>query len=428
MSAKPPLMFLAHRIPYPPNKGDKIRSYHMLEHLCRTFSVHLGAFVDDPLDRQYRAKLEEMCVEVYLEDINPMHRKLRSLAGLLQGVPLTLPYYGTRGMREWVQQTLHRNTLEALVVFSSSMAQFVMSPTRPGMTTIIDFVDVDSAKWTEYAQRHRGPMGIVYRREGRKLLEFERSVASSFDASLFVSEQEANVFKALAPESVARVYAMPNGVDTGYFDPSVKYPDPYGEESPNLVFTGAMDYWANIDAVSWFAEEVFPIVRSRYPSARFHIVGARPTQAVKNLASTSGVCVTGPVADVRPYLAHAELAVAPLRVARGLQNKVLEALAMARPVVATPAAMDGIPATSELRVDPTDDVRQMSEQICQWIGSDERRRVGQLGRQFVMKHFGWAKHLSRMDELLSRFQREAKPAPELAAAASDCVGAAGARR
>jgi sugar transferase (PEP-CTERM/EpsH1 system associated) len=191
-----------------------------------------------------------------------------------------------------------------------------------------------------------------------------------------------------------------NGVDTDYFSPDRPYESPYGPGGPVVVFTGMMDYWANVDAVTWFALESFPSIRQAIEGARFVIVGARPSRQVERLASLAGVEVTGAVADVRPYLAHAELAVAPLRVARGIQNKVLEAMAMARPVVASSAALEGLDLPRELRRGG-DTAEDFAGAVLAFLRSpEERRKIGTLGRTWVQQNHDWARTLGPVLDLI----------------------------
>jgi len=224
------------------------------------------------------------------------------------------------------------------------MAQYVAGADAP-RTVLIDFVDVDSAKWVQYADSRWWPLSWVYRREGSRLLAFERAAADRATRAFFVTDAEADLFRRLAPGCVGRIETIGNGVDTEQYAPSEALPSPFAAGSLPVVFTGAMDYWPNVDGVRWFAEEVMPRVLDALPSAHFTIVGMRPTAAVKALASAH-VTVTGTVPDVRPYLQHAAVVVAPLRVARGIQNKILEAMAMARPVVATDACGAGLPTNA----------------------------------------------------------------------------------
>ncbi|RYE76116.1 MAG: TIGR03087 family PEP-CTERM/XrtA system glycosyltransferase, partial [Oxalobacteraceae bacterium] len=312
------LLYLAHRIPYPPNKGDKIRSYHLLKHLAERYQVHLGTFIDDPDDWQYVDAVKKLCGETHFARLDSRMARAGSATALLRNRPLSLDYYRSRGLADWITRLHAKLPVSRVLVFSSPMAQFVQAGRYA--RRVIDFVDVDSAKWTEYADQKSWPMNHVYAREGRQLLRYERQVARDFDASLFVSSQEAALFAGMAPESASKVGWFSNGVDSAYFSPHHDFASPYPEGGPVMVFTGAMDYWPNIDAVQWFAAEMLPVVRRQHPDARFCIVGARPSREVQALAALPGVTVTGTVPDVRPYLAHAALAVAPLRIARGIQN------------------------------------------------------------------------------------------------------------
>ena len=402
------LLFLAHRIPYPPNKGDKIRSYHVLKYLAEKYHVHLGTFVDDEQDWQHLPVLKNLCGQTHFVGLNSRMARLRSAKGLLSGEALTLPYYYDASMQEWVTRLLENNPVHRVLVFSSGMAQYVAGQKWSSIRRVIDFVDVDSDKWRQYAKSKSWPMSAVYQREARRLEIYERRIAAEFDASVLVSQDEAKLFKTLAPASAGRIDYLNNGVDSEYFSPHRHYANPYFPDEKVLVFTGAMDYWANVDAVTWFAQEVFPQIVLRDPKARFYIVGGRPTPAVKQLESIAGVHVTGGVPDVRPYLAHAVAAVAPLRIARGVQNKVLEAMAMAKPVLATSAAVEGIESgmgsASAFNAESNegtgivvaDGVAECAEQaLCLLQGEPK-----DTGRAYVLKYYTWAENLKRLDRLL----------------------------
>lgn len=394
------LLFLVHRIPYPPNKGDKIRSFNILRHLAQHWRIHLGAFVDDAGDWQYVDALREYCVELHLRPLRPLQARLRSIAGFWQGEPLTVPYYHDSSMRAWVEDMRLRSGLDTVLVFSSAMAQYVIDGRWSSRRRVIDFVDVDSDKWRQYAQASRGPMGWVYRREASTLLEFERMVAARFDASAFVSAREAALFHGLAPESEGKITYFSNGVDLDYFDPDASYADPYQKDARIVVFTGAMDYWANVNAVEWFAHAIWPRIRQALPTAEFYIVGSRPTQRVQALGGLAGVHVTGSVADIRPYLAHAQVAVAPMRIARGVQNKVLEAMAMAIPVVTTTAGFEGIEADVGQDLLVRDDAEGFAAEVIELFRSDRREQIRQAGRRCVERNYSWDAALARLDGLL----------------------------
>ena len=393
------LLFLAHRIPYPPNKGDKIRSYHLLKHLTQRYRVHLGCFVDDIDDWQHADRLRALCGETYFAPLHPRRAKLKSLTALLHGAPLSLPYYAHGGMQRWVRQTLASRRVSKVLVFSAAMGQFV--PVATGLHSVVDFVDVDSDKWTQYAQSKPWPLSWLYRREGRTLLAWERKLAARSDAALFVSEAEARHFAHLASESAARVSWFNNGVDFDYFSPARDYPNPYPAVSLPLVFTGAMDYWPNVDAVVWFAQTILPVLRLRYANAEFVIVGGRPAQAVRDLARLPGVTVTGRVDDVRPWLRHARVAVAPLRIARGVQNKVLEAMAMALPVVASPQALEGIQAHPGQDILMADGAQNFIAAIGAVLDG-HHAGIGAAARSAMLGHYAWDDNLRRVDALLDR--------------------------
>ena len=393
------LLFLVHRIPYPPNKGDKIRSFHLLKHLAQHYRVHLGTFVDDPADWQHCDEVRKLCHASHFANLRPALARARSLGAFAGGRPLSLDYYRDAALQAWVERTVSGNAIRRTLVFSSAMAQFVQS--RGGSRSVIDFVDIDSDKWLQYADQKLWPMSWLYRREGRRLLEHERRTATAFDASLFVSQAEARLFRQLAPESAAKVDYFNNGVDTDYFSPDRDYPNPYAPGEKAIVFTGAMDYWPNVDAVQWFAREIFPAILERDPRALFCIVGARPTDQVRQLAGRKGVRVTGSVPDVRPYVAHAQVAVAPLRIARGIQNKVLEAMAMARTVVVSPQALEGIDAApgSELLLAET--AAQYASAILGRLGQ-AGEAIGPTARRKVIDRYNWDDNLAKVGSLLER--------------------------
>ncbi len=397
------LLFLAHRIPFPPDKGDKIRSWQMFRFLAARYRVHLGCFVDDPYDWRYTDELRAQCGECWIGGLDKRSAKLRSLAGLARGEALTLGYYRDRALARWVQGLVAGRGIDRVFAYSSSMAQYAMAPWTAGARRVFDFVDVDSDKWAQYAKGRGALAARVYGREARRLLAFERRAARAADATLFVSEAEAELFRRLAPESAGRVHAVRNGVDSAFFNPEGSYECPYPAGVRAIAFTGAMDYWANVDAVVWFAREILPLVRNERPDAAFWIVGANPAPEVRALAALPGITVAGRVPDVRPYLAHAAAVAAPLRLARGIQNKVLEAMSMAKPVIATPQAAEGIDATPgrELVVaDGADGLAAATLAALAEAGDGRARAMGARARALILAHYGWDSALAGLANVL----------------------------
>lgn len=394
------LLLLIHRIPYPPNKGDKIRSYHLLKHLARHYRVHLATFVDDPDDWQYVPHVEALCASSHFAAMKPLVARVKSLGALLKNRSLSLEYYRDKGLERWVKQTVAAHGIERVLVFSSAMAQYA-DPYRAARR-VVDFVDVDSDKWRQYAEKKSFPMSWLYQYEAQRLLSYERQVARDYDASLFVSAPEAELFRRLAPESSVKIGHFSNGVDTDYFSPHDNHVSPYAAGERALVFTGAMDYWPNVDAVQWFCDEVFPQLRTRFPELRFYIVGSRPSPAVQALGQQPGVKVTGTVPDVRPYIAHAAVAVAPLRIARGIQNKVLEAMAMATPVVVSPQALEGIDAVPGSELVLAEDAAAFADAVATLLtGLDSAASaIGQAARAKVQSQYSWSSNLACIGENL----------------------------
>ncbi len=392
------LLFLCHRIPYPPNKGDKIRSFHFLKGLAKRYQVYLAAFVDDPDDWRYQSALSEYTAECRLFALNPRLAKIKSLSGLLAGQPLSLPYYKNNACRHWVEETVLREGIDRVLVFSSVMGQFIEDLNINHKVS--DLVDVDSDKWAQYAVSKTWPMSWLYRREAKTLLGYERKLASASSSVVLVSGQEAGLFSELAPESADKITFVSNGVDTDFFSPEKGYASPYQPRERALVFTGAMDYWANIDAVTWFANQVFPQLQRRFDDVKFYIVGSKPGREVQALQERPGIVVTGRVEDVRPYLAHAVAAVAPLRIARGIQNKVLEAMAMTKPVIATAAAIEGIPVTDRLAVSVNDSAEGQIETISRWL--TDRVPSASVNRDFVLAEFSWRHSLDKLNDLIEQ--------------------------
>ena len=380
-------LFLAHRIPYPPQKGDKIRSHHWLRYLATRFDVHLGTFVDHEEDFAHVHALDRWCKSKCVLPLDAIRAKLRSLIALPTGHALSEVYYRDPKMQRYVDSVLAEHEIDVIVVFSSTMAQYVEGDKGRGVRKVVDFVDVDSDKWRQYGETRRWPMSYIYRREALRLGAAERRIARDFDASLFATPAEVSLFTTLAPDVRDKAHCIANGVDTSYFDPGSTYPDPYPRGSTPIVFTGAMDYWPNVDAVTFFAREVLPEVRRQRPDVLFYVVGAHPNRAVKELHDQPGVHVTGAVRSVRPYLAHARLAVAPIRVARGIQNKVLEALAMRLPVVLTPSAHIGIGHDAEESGMTVVAAEELATATLAQL--DRAEREPQPGRAFVLRHFQW---------------------------------------
>ncbi len=391
------ILFLAHRVPYPPDRGDKIRSYHILRHLAGRHRVHLGAFADDEADVAHAEALRPLVRRMHVE-IHTRSRGASLLRGLATRAPASVAALASRTMGAFVDDVLTSESIDRLYVFSGQMAQYAPSD-RP---YVMDFVDMDSEKFVDYARTATNPaMRCLWGREARRLFAFEREVAGRAVVSLFVSEAEARLFRERTRLSPECVQVLENGVDLDHYVPhATASAGDAGMREPLIVFTGQMDYPPNIEAAGGFARDVLPIVRAAVPGARFVIVGRDPDPTLLTLGE--GVEVTGTVSDVRPWLARACVIVAPLRLARGIQNKVLEAMAMARPVVASPAAFEGIDATRGTEIVVAGDARDMARATIALLRDPARGdTIGRAARARIEARYGWAARLAPLDQMLS---------------------------
>lgn len=394
------ILFLCHRVPFPPDRGDKIRSHAILRHLAGMAPVHVGCFADDARDMGFAEDLATIAASQCI--VPHGSRMLGAARGLALGQPMLVALFESTDLHRWVRHMLATRPIAAIVAYSAQMAHFV--PVLPeNVRFLMDFVDFDSAKYAEYGAAQGGPMGWVNRREGRRLLAFERRVASRADMSIFVSEAEAALFRSASGLGPDRVKPLDNGVALAEFSPDAAFeplsPQERGEGAL-VVFTGQMDYRPNVEAVESFARTSLPAIRAAHSKARFAIVGRNPAPSVRALATLPGVMVTGAVDDVRGWLAAADVVVAPLRIARGIQNKVLEAMAMARPVVASPQAAEGIDAVSGkhfLVVGEQDEGTAVASLIADPALADA---LGTAARARMVERYDWAATLAPLGAML----------------------------
>ncbi|MFM9851800.1 MAG: TIGR03087 family PEP-CTERM/XrtA system glycosyltransferase [Sphingomonadaceae bacterium] len=382
------ILFLAHRTPYPPDRGDKIRSWHLLRSLAKIAPVHVAALCDDPRDLDHVAFLRSVAATVHIEQ-RQWSKTGAMMRAMMTGQPASVLAFANRALQAHIDLLLATRPIRTIFAFSGQMAQFV--PTwLDERRFVMDFVDMDSAKFAAYGDQYSGLAARANRSEAERLLAFETAVANRATLSLFVSEAEAHLFQSKTGVDQSRVASLENGIDLEAYDPLRTYPAIEQSEGPLIIFTGQMDYRPNIDAVTAFARDVMPTIVAHDKSARFAIVGRAPTPAVKALAKLPGVIVTGEVPDTRSWLAAADVVVAPLTLARGIQNKVLEAMAMAKPVVASSAAALGIDAEDGQELIVADGAQAQAGAIIALLASAERcRTIGLAARRRVEARYSW---------------------------------------
>jgi sugar transferase (PEP-CTERM/EpsH1 system associated) len=445
------ILYLAHRIPYPPNKGDKIRSFNEIKYLSERHEIHLACLADDPKDLSNEEKLQKYCKTTSVVLINPKWARIKSIPNLFSKKPLSVACFYSKKLQRTVDHQLASNDFDIIFCYSSQMAEYVFrskfldsgfsllekrknqqqkSSIRQQETSnqqlatsiqkpatriqqpklIMDFVDVDSEKWKQYSNYTRWPLSWVYKLESKRLANYENRVAEIFDNCILVTPSEERIFKRENPH-VRNIIVITNGVDLGYFSPHFHAEGiesstnnqqlSSSNQQPVLVFTGAMDYYANIDGVIWFAKEIFPLIKEKFPEVEFYVVGSKPPKAVIRLANNNGIKVTGYVPDTREYFRKANIVVAPLRIAQGIQNKILEPMAMGIPVVATPIAFEGIVAEKDRDLVVEGDAKRFANAVMGLLrGVSLRETLGINARRAIENGHNWTRNLSKLDDVL----------------------------
>jgi sugar transferase (PEP-CTERM/EpsH1 system associated) len=388
-------LFLAHRVPYPPNRGDRIRSYHLLKYLAQRADIHLAFLSEQAVTAETQQVLARLCARVTSAQLYPYGRWLQGAGTLMSGKTATEGLYRSRAFKRQLAIWADETRFDAVVVFCSSMVQYLDLPGLDGVPTIVDLVDVDSQKWLDYADNAHGLKRHLYGLEGRRLRQLESSLPDMAAALTVVTDQEADLFESFRPDT--RPHVLRNGVDLDYFQPQPSEPD---TRPLTTVFIGALDYQANTDGIRWYCQTIWPTIRQRFPQALFRMVGSRPNVEARWLGDMDGVELVGEVPDVRPYLHDATVVVVPLRVARGVQNKVLEALAAGKPVVVTPPGREGIEATPGVHLVQAATSDEWTNAIGSLFDAPELcGQYGRAGRKFVEEHYRWSHQLEKLAEL-----------------------------
>ena len=388
------ILFLAQRLPAPPNRGDRIPNYHFATQLAARHEVLVGGFDDDGNGEAAAETVKGMGARVAWESFTPGPRQIASgLRSLANGRPVTVCHWRSRRIQAAVDEFVGQGC-DVAYVYSSSMCRFLEN--HPRVPLCLNLAEMDSDKFRQYGEVRRGPMGWVYRREARLLLEWERRWVPAAKTVLLISEVEQALLKDRIPECDGLL--LPNGVDLERFHPA---DPPTPEDPPLCVFTGVMDYEPNVDAVHWFADEILPLVRRTHPDAGFLIVGTRPVASVRDLAKRPGIEVTGKVDEVLPHLHRARVAVAPVRLARGLQNKVLEAFAAGVPVVTTPQAFQGVDAEHGEHCLVADAAESFADAVASLLDDPLlAARLADAGRARVEEAYRWEAIEQRLEEIL----------------------------
>ncbi len=391
---RPKILYLTHRVPFPPNKGDRIRTFHILRFLARRADVYLGSLADEPVTDAVLAELDKYCREICIARVGGISRASRMLWSLLCGRTISEGAFASRRLSTVLSHWAARIPFTGVLASASSLVPHLRRAGLRDLPIVVDLIDVDSQKWLDYAAVRRWPSSWLFRTEARRLRRLEQDLSTWARAVTTVSDAETNLYRSFAPGAAA--YTVTNGVDLDFFHA----PSPRPVES-GCVFVGALDYYPNVDAACWFCRAVWPEIMRRRPQARLALVGRRPVPAIRHLTEVPGVELLADVPDVRPHLARAAVAVVPLRVARGVQNKVLEALAMGKAVVAAPQALAALGTEPGQHLLAAASRGEWADAIQRLLDDEPLRRgLGDAGRRFVRQHHHWDRCLAPLGGLL----------------------------
>ena len=395
------IFFVCRRVPFPPDRGDKIATFNEIRHLSARHEVHVFCLGDGARDLGNIEGLGEYAQSVTAVPVSSTKIKWRALKALFTRQPLSVAALNEARLHAAIRQKFDELRPDLIVVYSCNVAQFAEQ--FPAVPRIMQFGDLDSLKWRQYAERSSIPLKWVYALEERRLLAYERHVATAFSVALVHTELERRDFERLIPG--VPVALVGNGVDLDYFRSTgaAKHP-------ASMVFTGVMNYRPNVDAVLWFCDEILPIIQAKIPEASLTICGSNPTAAVRRLAKEPGVRVTGRVPDTRPYLDRAEVFVAPLRMARGVQNKLLEALAMGLPCVASTTAWRGIAIPEGEGIFAADRPSDFAGHVIRLLrDADQRAEMERRARAAAEGNYRWEAQMARLDEVIAATVPELAP-------------------
>ncbi len=380
------ILYLTHRVPFPPDKGDRIRTYHLLRQLAARGRVWLGCLADEPVPPESRAALDALCERVATVPVGRRARWAKAAWSLTIGGSLSEGLFASKELRRTLRAWAAEVKFDAVVASSSALWPYLREPPLRDIPAVVDLIDVDSQKWLDFAGASRAPKKWLYRLEAARVRKLEKAIAGKVRAAVVVSRAEAEVYNSFTFVGAATVAT--NGVDLEYFAPVAC------ETQPALAFVGALDYLPNEDAAVWFAREMWPAIRARFPAAEFRIIGRNPTPAVRALATVPGVNLVGQVPDVRPFVASASVVVVPLRLARGVQNKVLEAMAMAKALVVAPPALAALNTTPGVHLLAASTPQEWIDSVCGLLADPLRRQqLGVAARQYVEQNHHWERCL-----------------------------------
>jgi len=387
------ILFVCHKVPYPPNKGEKIRAFHIIKYLSKRHKIFLYSLCGNRDDFKHKEKLKEYCHSVNIYRIYPLISFLRIFIYLFTRFPLTFAYFFSYCMNRDIENILKEGSIDAVFSYCSSSAQYTLD-TKKGVKKIIDFVDVDSDKWKRFADSVTFPLSLIYTLEAKRLQKWEKKINRTYDALLVTTEKEREKLELIDPSSEGKMRVISNGIDFDHFKPQKKEQD-----KPALIFTGQMDYLPNVDAAIYFYKRILPLIKRDIPDIIFYIVGRSPSPIVRLICKKA--VITGYVDDIRDYFPMASVYVASLQIVLGVKNKVLEAMASGLPVVATKEVLQSIEAIPEKEILIGETPEEFAQKVIELLKDKEKRDfISKNAQQLVRKKYNWITNLSALDEII----------------------------
>ncbi|MBL8316288.1 MAG: TIGR03087 family PEP-CTERM/XrtA system glycosyltransferase [Rubrivivax sp.] len=389
------ILYLCHRFPFPPKRGGKIRPFNMIRHLQASgHSVTVCSLARSAAEAEEGRGIAPHCSAFHMGHVSEPIQFARMIVRLPVPVPSSMGYFYSTELAATVKRLLASQRWDLIFVHCSSVAQYVEHVND--VPKILDFGDMDSQKWLEYAHYKPFPLSLGYTLEGHKMLRAEKRLARRFDLCTATTRAEWQTLQDYGTGAATDWF--PNGVDAGFFCPTDGAYD-----ADSVSFIGRMDYYPNQECMQRFCDQVWPLLRARRPQMKLLIVGADPSPAMQALGQRPGVTVTGSVPDVRPYIRGSAVMVAPLAIARGTQNKILEAMAMGVPVVTSSAAAGGVDAESDLHLLVADTPGDVAAAILRIVEDPaQRARLATAGRERMLSHHAWSRSMRRLDGIIDR--------------------------
>jgi sugar transferase (PEP-CTERM/EpsH1 system associated) len=408
-SRRPEILFLAHRFPYPPDRGDRIRSWNILRYLSQRANVSLACTTDTPIKNEEMNAVRSICDRVLIAPLDRRMRWVHASSHWLAGKSLTEGLFWSRKFALTLDYWADVTPFDQVFVYCSSMLPYARRKSLRSLSRVVDLVDVDSQKWKDYAEKSNFIRRQIYHSEAQRISRLEKLSGSESNAVLLASEAEAVLLRGQVDCGKSSILGVSNGVDSNYFDmqavpPGLRLAVHTNQTDPTalrLIFVGVLDYLPNIEGLRWFLQNVWHPLRQRLPNLTLDIVGKNPGLEISKFVAQPGVRLVGPVEDVRPFIAAADVVIAPLKIARGIQNKVLEAMSMAKPLLLTTLAAQGIDAVSDKHYVVADTAEDWIENLAALARCPEaRHQMGELAREFVELEFNWDTCLAPLDRLL----------------------------